>query len=43
MNAILLTPNPITTGNLNDVITAGWVTKDEVCAGVKAGSVAACN
>lgn len=43
VNAILLAPNPITTNNLNDVISAGWVTKEEVCAGVKAGSVAACN
>jgi D-xylose transport system substrate-binding protein len=43
VNAILLTPNPITKNNLNDVIDAGWVTKDEVCAGVKAGTVAACN
>ena len=43
VNAILLTPNPITTGNLSDVITAGWVTKDEVCAGVKAGANPACN
>ncbi|WP_421692819.1 substrate-binding domain-containing protein [Aestuariivirga sp.] len=43
VNAILLKPNPITKDNLNDVIDAGWVTKDEVCAGVKAGSVAVCN
>lgn len=43
VNAILLAPNPITVNNLNDVISAGWVTKDEVCAGVKAGSVPACN
>ena len=43
VNAILLAPNPITKDNLNDVIDAGWVTKDEVCAGVKAGAVAACN
>jgi D-xylose transport system substrate-binding protein len=42
MNSILLAPNPITKDNLNDVIDAGWVTKDEVCAGVAAGSVAAC-
>jgi len=43
VNAILLKPNPITKDNLNDVIDAGWVTKEEVCAGVKAGSVAVCN
>ena len=33
-------PNPITKDNLNDVIDAGWITKEEVCAGVAAGSVA---
>lgn len=43
VNAILLNPNPITKDNLNDVVDAGWVTKEEVCAGVKAGSVKACD
>ena len=43
MNAILIPPNPITKDNLNDVIDGGWLTKDEACAGVKPGSVAACN
>lgn len=43
MNSILIPPNPITKDNLGDVISAGWVTKEEVCAGVAAGSVAACN
>ena len=43
VNAILLTPNPITKDNLNDVIDAGWLTKEEACAGVKAGSVKACD
>lgn len=43
VNAILITPNPITKANLNDVIDGGWVSKDKVCAGVAAGSVAACN
>lgn len=43
MNSILLAPNPITKDNLNDVISAGWITKEEACAGVAAGSVAACN
>jgi D-xylose transport system substrate-binding protein len=42
MNAILIPPDPITKANLNDVIDSGWVTKDEVCAGVPAGSVKAC-
>ncbi len=43
MNAIFLAPNPITKDNLNVVIDAGWVTKDVVCQGVQAGSVAACD
>ena len=43
MNSILLAPNPITKDNLGDVISAGWLTKEEACAGVAAGSVAACN
>ena len=42
MNSIFLTPVPITKDNLNVVIDAGWITKDEVCAGVKAGTVAVC-
>ncbi|MCO5159076.1 MAG: D-xylose ABC transporter substrate-binding protein [Aquamicrobium sp.] len=43
MNAIFLAPNPITRDNLNVVIDAGWVSKDVVCQGVAAGTVAACN
>lgn len=43
MNSILLAPNPITRDNLSDVIDAGWITKEEACAGVAAGAVAACN
>ncbi|MBX3579689.1 MAG: substrate-binding domain-containing protein [Rhizobiaceae bacterium] len=43
MNAILIAPNPITKDNLNDVIDGGWISKAEACAGVAAGSVAACN
>ena len=43
VNAVLIPPNPITRDNLNDVIDGGWVTKEEVCAGAPAGSVAACN
>jgi D-xylose transport system substrate-binding protein len=43
MNAVLLAPIPVTQENLNAVIDAGWVTKDVVCQGVAAGSVAACN
>lgn len=43
VNAILIPPDPITKDNLNDVIDGGWISKAEACAGVKAGSVAACN
>ncbi len=43
MNSILLAPNPITKDNLGDVIDAGWISKEEACAGVAAGAVAACN
>jgi D-xylose transport system substrate-binding protein len=42
VNAILIEPNPITRENLSDVIDAGWVTKEKVCAGVPAGAVPAC-
>jgi D-xylose transport system substrate-binding protein len=42
MNATLLKPEPITKANLNVVIDAKWITKDEVCKGVKAGSVKVC-
>ncbi len=37
MHSIFLTPVPITKDNLNVVIDAGWITKDEVCQGVAAG------
>lgn len=43
MNAVFLAPVPITRDNLNVVIDAGWVSKEVVCQGVAAGSVAACN
>ena len=42
MNSMFLKPIPITKDNLNLVIDAGWITKDEVCKGVPAGSVAVC-
>jgi D-xylose transport system substrate-binding protein len=42
MNAVLLAPVPITKDNLNVVIDAGWVTKEVVCQGVPAGTVAVC-
>jgi D-xylose transport system substrate-binding protein len=43
MPSILIPPNPITRDNLNDVIDGGWITKAEACAGVKAGTVKACD
>ena len=43
MTSVFLTPVAITKDNLNLVIDAGWVTKDTVCQGVKAGSVKGCN
>ena len=39
MTAILLAPNPITKANLGDVIKAGWITKEEACAGAKGVAV----
>jgi D-xylose transport system substrate-binding protein len=42
VDSITLNPTPITKDNLSEVVDAGWVTKDEVCAGVTAGSVAPC-
>jgi D-xylose transport system substrate-binding protein len=37
VNAILLAPTPITKATLGDVISAGWISKEEACAGVKDG------
>lgn len=42
VSSITLAPTPITKDNLNEVIDSGWVTQEVVCAGVTAGSVAAC-
>ena len=42
VNSITLNPTPITQDNLSEVVDAGWVTKEEVCAGVTAGSVDPC-
>ena len=42
VNSITLNPTPITKANLSEVVDAGWVTKEEVCAGVTAGSVQPC-
>jgi D-xylose transport system substrate-binding protein len=43
MSSLFLTPVAITKDNLDVVINAGWVTKDVVCQGVKAGTTKACN
>ena len=38
VKSLILQPTPITADNLGDVINAGWwVTKDDICEGVKAG------
>ncbi|NKB49017.1 MAG: D-xylose ABC transporter substrate-binding protein [Alphaproteobacteria bacterium] len=42
MDAIFLKPVPITMGNLNVVIDAGWIAKDRACQGVGADGAAAC-
>ena len=43
VSGVLLTPLAVTKNNLNVIVEKGWITKDEVCAGVKAGSVKFCN
>ncbi|MDZ7871811.1 MAG: D-xylose ABC transporter substrate-binding protein [Rhizobium sp.] len=43
MNSFFIAPLPITKDNLATVIDAGWISKEEACQGVAAGSVAACN
>ena len=43
MSTILLAPIPITQENLNLVVEAGWITKEVLCEGVEAGTVAACD
>ena len=42
MNALLLIPIPITKDNLDVVIDAGWIKKDEACQGVKPGTAKVC-
>jgi D-xylose transport system substrate-binding protein len=43
MNALLLTPIPITKDNLNVVIDSGWISKAEICKGVTPGAVKVCD
>jgi D-xylose transport system substrate-binding protein len=42
LSSILLTPMSITQDNLDLLIEAGWITTEELCQGVEAGSVAVC-
>ncbi len=42
VNSVLLTPLAVTKDNLNVIVDKGWITKAEVCQGVKPGSVAYC-
>ena len=42
VDSITLNPTPITKDNLSEVVDANWVTKEDVCAGVTAGSVSPC-
>jgi D-xylose transport system substrate-binding protein len=42
MFSILLSPIPVTQDNLDLVITAGWISQEDACNGVTAGSVAVC-
>jgi D-xylose transport system substrate-binding protein len=42
MNSILLAPIPITQDNLNLMLEAEWLSQEELCAGVEAGSVDVC-
>ncbi len=43
MTSNLLAPQPIMQDNLDLVIDAGWISKEDACAGVTAGTVAACD
>ncbi len=40
--SIILTPIPITQDNLNVVLDEGWITTDDLCKDVPAGSVSVC-
>ncbi|HEY3483891.1 MAG TPA: substrate-binding domain-containing protein [Ilumatobacteraceae bacterium] len=42
VTSILLTPIAITQDNLDVVLDAGWISQEDLCAGVEAGSVAVC-
>jgi D-xylose transport system substrate-binding protein len=42
LSSIFLEPIPITQDNLDIVVDAGWISTDDLCKEVEAGSVAAC-
>ena len=42
MNSILLAPLPVTQENLADVLSAGWISQEDLCQGVDAGALAVC-
>jgi D-xylose transport system substrate-binding protein len=42
LSSIFLEPIPITQDNLDVVVDAGWISTEELCKDVEAGSVAAC-
>jgi D-xylose transport system substrate-binding protein len=42
VNGILLTPLAVTRDNLDAIVSKGWITKEEVCNGVKPGTVKFC-
>ena len=42
LTSYILDPTPVQQANLQDVLDANVLTKDELCAGVEPGSVAAC-
>ena len=43
VDGILLTPLAVTKDNLNVIVDKGWITKAEVCNGVKPGAVKFCD
>lgn len=42
MNTILLAPIPVTRDNLDVVVDAGWISKEDLCKGVTENAPAAC-
>ena len=42
VSAIFLTPIPVSQDNLDVVVDAGWISEEDLCAGVDAGSVDVC-